>query len=58
MLQVQIFTDLIFLLQRLSKAADSNKGVLVIESTSSFAMFSVYQLIAGSSLAKCFTAAA
>lgn len=39
MLHVQVFLDLIFLLQCLSRAADSNKGVLFMESTSSLAMF-------------------
>ena len=40
-LHVQVFLDLIFLLLCLSRAADSNKGVLFIESTSSLAMFCV-----------------
>ena len=39
MLHVQVFLDPIFLLQCLSQAADSNKGVLFIESTSSLATF-------------------
>ena len=57
MRHVQDFTDLIFLLQCLSKAADRNEGVLLIRSTSSLAMFPIYQVIAGNGFAKYFTAA-